>query len=200
MIDPETFPGDSIGSAASSLLDLVRAHDADAWRRFARLYGPLVYSWARQARLQPADAANAVQDVFLAVSQHIEAFRTDRPGDSFRGWLWSIARNKIRDHFRRLRQNPSSGMAPNDLIELPEQPPDASRQARESAIWRRGVDLVRAEFETRSWQAFWRTTVDGVETARVAEELEMTPQAVRQSRYRVLRRLRVALAGLVEPQ
>jgi DNA-directed RNA polymerase specialized sigma24 family protein len=49
-----------------------------------------------------ADAADVSQDVFAAVARHIADFRRERPGDSFRGWLWTITRNKVRYHWRRL--------------------------------------------------------------------------------------------------
>ena len=30
----------------------------------------------------------------------MDLIRRDRSGDSFRGWLWTITQNKIRDQFR----------------------------------------------------------------------------------------------------
>lgn len=56
--------------------------------------------------------------------------------------------------------------------------------------------IHRSEFEPRSWQAFWRSAVDGIPTAVVAEELGVTAAAVRQSRSRILRRLRQQLGDL----
>ena len=93
--------GNAPGSTSTSLLDRVKAGEAEAWERLADLYGPLVYGWCRQSGLQAEDAADVGQEVFGAVLARVERFRRDRPGDSFRGWLWTITRNKIRDHFRR---------------------------------------------------------------------------------------------------
>ncbi len=42
----------------------------------------------------------------------------------------------------------------------------------------RAVELVRAEFEDFTWQAFWRVAVDGQRPGDVAEELSMTVHAV----------------------
>lgn len=50
--------------------------------------------------------------------------------------------------------------------------------------------LTRNEFEERTWQAFWLTTVEEKSPSLVAQTLEMTPAAVRQAKSRVLRRLR----------
>src|SRR2546425_622239 len=88
-------------STSSSLLERVKARDADGWRRLVRLYSPMVFDWCRQRGLQSEDAADVLQEVFQAVFQHVADFRRDRPGDSFRGWLWTITQNKLHDHFRR---------------------------------------------------------------------------------------------------
>lgn len=101
--NPNTF-----GSTSLSLLERARANDSDAWRRLSRIYGPQVYRWARQAGLQENDASDLVQEVFGVVATRISDFRRDRVGDSFRGWLYSIARNKIRDHFRALARRPDA--------------------------------------------------------------------------------------------
>ncbi len=63
-------------------------------------------------------------------------------------------------------------------------------------LTRRAMVQVEAEFEPRTWQAFWRTVVDGINTAQVAEELEMTLATVRQHKSRVLRRLRQQLGDV----
>ncbi len=64
---------------------------------------------------------------------------------------------------------------------------------------RRALDQVRAEFEDRSWQAFWRVAVDGRRAADVAAELKISVNAVYVARSRILRRLRDILGpDLVE--
>ena len=42
-------------STSSSLLERVRAKQAEGWRRLVHLYGPLVYQWCRQCGLQAED-------------------------------------------------------------------------------------------------------------------------------------------------
>src|SRR5262245_59702180 len=95
-------------SLASSLLVRLRGQDADAWRRLTTLYGPVVYDWCRAAGLQAEDAADVGQEVFQAVARGLADFRRQRPGDSFRGWLWTIAHNKMRDFWRRQAARPQA--------------------------------------------------------------------------------------------
>jgi RNA polymerase sigma-70 factor (ECF subfamily) len=54
----------------------------------------------------------------------------------------------------------------------------------------RALELIRGEFHERTWQAFWRTVVEGKAANDVAAELDMQPGAVRVSKSRVLCRLR----------
>jgi RNA polymerase sigma-70 factor (ECF subfamily) len=105
---PPSEHGSSIGSTSSSLLQRVQGQDADAWRRLVRLYGPLIDYWVRRGGLQPADAEDVFQDVFRAVAAHIGTFTRDRATGSFRGWLRTITRSKLADHFRRRGQQPEA--------------------------------------------------------------------------------------------
>src|SRR5262245_4007027 len=96
-VDTGVQDGSPMGSTASTLLRKVRGQTPGAWERLFDLYSPLVYHWARQAGLQEADAADVVQEVFRSVVLHLPGFRRERPGDSFRGWLWTITQNKLHD-------------------------------------------------------------------------------------------------------
>src|SRR5579872_2380249 len=98
--------GAPVGSTSSSLLARARSQAPGAWERLADLYCPLVYGWARRAGLRAEDAADVVQDVFRAVLAHLSSFRRERSGDTFRGWLWTITRNKVRDLQRRQSGQP----------------------------------------------------------------------------------------------
>ena len=83
------------------------------------------------------------------------------------------------------------------IEQIPEVPFEEStgRINPTSVLMQRAIALVRPELQEATWQAFWRTVVEGEPTADVARELGMTPQAVRQARYRVLKRLRDELEG-----
>jgi RNA polymerase sigma-70 factor, ECF subfamily len=193
-------PGTPAEPTSLTLLERVRNQDADGWRRLVQLYGPLVYQWCRRQRLRDEDAADVSQEVFRTVAQRIDTFRRDGPGASFRGWLWTITRNKIGDHFRREEGRPAAAGGTDAhlrLQEVPEQlPDDEQSQADTHSLTHRALALIRTEFEERTWQAFWRTVVDNEAPRDVAAELGVTPDAVRMAKSRVLRRLREELPDL----
>ena len=189
-------------SISSTLLERVKAEHPEAWTRLVTLYGPVVYRWCRQAGVTRDDAPDLVQEVFTAVARHVAALRRDRPGDSFGAWLRTITRNAVRGYFRS-RRGQAVAQGGTDARQQLEQVPEssASQEAdnpREVAdlVVPKGVDLVRAEFEPRTWEAFRRVAIEGQPSVRVAAELGMSLEAVYQAKSRVLRRLRREFDGL----
>ena len=192
----------TIGSTSSSLLAKVKARDQEAWTRLVRIYGPLVGFWLQQGHLQPSDARDVFQEVFKAVAEGIGGFRKDRPCDRFRGWLRIIVRNKLADHFRRQGTQPeavggSEAYRHLQEVEAPGSPmEDTEERGAIQQLRLRAVEVLRGEFEERTWQAFWRVAVDGQTATDVAEDLGVTASAVRLAKSRVLRRLREEMEGL----
>jgi RNA polymerase sigma-70 factor (ECF subfamily) len=194
-------PGNGSGSVSPSLLLRVRAQDREAWERLVSLYGPLVYRWCCQAGLQAADAADAGQEVFRAVARRITGFRRDFPGATFRGWLRTITRNKVLDHWRRQRQGVrgrGGSEAQQQLLQLPADDSGADQATEATLVYHQALTLLRTEFEERTWQAFWRVAVNDRNPADVAAELGMTLNAVYLAKSRILRRLREEFADLEE--
>ncbi len=185
-----------------SLLQRIRAHDQDAWSRLVQLYEPLVKCWCREWGVRGSDADDVSQEVFQAVAVSLAGFHRDRAGDTFRGWLRGITRNKLLDHFRR-RQSQPQGQGGSDAqlrllhvaeaeLPLPEEPAEEV-----SGLYHRALELVRAEFEERTWEAFWRAAIDGQPPAEIAADLGVTPAAVRKAKSRVLRRLKEEVGDLI---
>lgn len=180
-----------------TLVARVQANEDLAWRRLVDLYGPLIYSWARRGGLSTEDAADLMQDVFAVVAKAIRRFDPKGRG-RFRGWLWTITRNKIRDHYRRVEQAAARGgdTALRQLSELPEEWSDDSSHATRNevrSLYHRALELIRSDFQTQTWQAFWLSVVEERPTDQIAQQLGLSTNGVRQAKSRVLRRLRAEL-------
>ncbi len=184
-----------------SLLDRVRDRDQEAWQRLIYMYAPLVRFWCRRWGVDPSDVDDLQQEIFLAVSVGLVSFRKVEPGDTFRGWLKVIAYRKFLDHCRaRKRQPPAASTeevprdlcAPGNVGAQEDDPPDEVRR-----VHHRALELVRGEFEERTWLAFWKCAVEGGTPDEISQEMRMTPAAVRKAKSRVLRRLKEELGDFL---
>src|ERR1700739_4499560 len=90
---------DSATTRPSLLVRIRDAADHQAWSQFVEIYGPLVYGFARRLGLQDADAADITQEVLRAVAGAARKLVYDPRRGSFRGWLRTVVRNKVRNFF-----------------------------------------------------------------------------------------------------
>jgi RNA polymerase sigma-70 factor (ECF subfamily) len=192
----------TIQTTPLSLLERVRARDASAWRRLVDLYQPLVRAWCQRSGLQNADIEDVTQEVFAAAAANLDRFHHDRPDDTFRGWLRIITRNQINLHYRRLQDRPlaaGGSDAWRDLQQVadPLEQDAESDSAEISELYRRALELVRGDFEERTWHAFWLTAIEDRSPTALAQELGMTPATIRQAKSRVLRRLKQEMGELL---
>jgi RNA polymerase sigma-70 factor (ECF subfamily) len=184
---------------SASLLDQLRGPDrAAAWARFVQLYTPLLFRWADRLGVPPADQADLVQDVFLALLRALPSFPYDR-GRSFRARLNTVFVNKWKD--ARRKKSPALLAADGSGFPAPavEDPTRAVEEAEYRAVLvARAARLVQADFTPATWQAFWATAAEGKGAAEVAAALGLSTNAVYLARSRVLARLRQELEGLLE--
>ncbi|MEO1527549.1 MAG: sigma-70 family RNA polymerase sigma factor [Planctomycetota bacterium] len=192
------------GMTRESLLSRARRQDSLAWAELVDLYGPLIAHWCGRCGLDSHATSDVIQEVFSAVSRSLATFQPQRREGSFRAWLWTITSNKIRDRARQTARNAageggSTAMhrihAVADPISVPDSEP--SEEGAINELLARGMGQIREEFAERSWEIFQRAVVDGVTTAKVAEEFGVSAAAVRQTRSRILRRLREHLGDLM---
>jgi RNA polymerase sigma-70 factor (ECF subfamily) len=201
--DRNVSPYGGDGEPSSSLLVLARQGDTRAWDRLVRLTSPLVHRWCRRAGVPQADIPDVGQEVYKAVFGRLGAFRRDRPGDSFGGWLRTITRNKARDYWRRRRiclaAADGQGPPPWETLPAGDEDEDAAELAEERRLlFQRAVGLIQGEFEAKTWQAFWRVEIDGQAPAEAADGLGVSLNAVYLARSRVRKRLREEFADLLD--
>jgi RNA polymerase sigma factor (sigma-70 family) len=180
---------------ASLLVQIRDGANHAAWREFVNLYGPVVYGFARTRGLQDADAADLMQDVLRSVSAAIGRLDYDRTQGTFRGWLFTITRNKILNFLaaRRIRAQAAGDSGTRRLLDS--QPDDRdSADTWEMEYQRRLASLamkrIRDEFQEKSWQAFWQTAVEGKAASDVSKQIGLSPGAIYVAKSRVLARLK----------
>ncbi len=182
-----------------SLIGRLRDHDDEqAWNDFVQLYQPLIFRIARRRGLQYADAAEVTQEVLGRVAGAVDRWQPDPARGSFRGWLYRITRNLTIDYLRRDDRRPvnldsQQGMS----LEAIADPDDGSNREFENeyrrSLFALAAARVKGEFQPRTWQAFWRSSVEGTSVQDVATGLGMSAGAVYIARSRVMKRISVEI-------
>ena len=209
MDESNLLPPNAIDATSSRLLSDARLDNPDAWKTLTFVYGPVVRFWISRAGISSkADIADISQEVFVAVSVNLKKFHRQEGHAKFRAWLKTIALSKVSDHFRRHGKQPQAAggtMAAFELEQIASFDPssvdlDATGPAgdvdesEQSLLTQQVLELIRAEFRDSTWQAFWRTAVDGRNATEIAEELGVSPAAIRKAKSRILSRLREAMS------
>jgi RNA polymerase sigma-70 factor (ECF subfamily) len=189
---------------ASLLLRLRDPRDGTAWGEFVRLYAPLVYGYLRKQGLQDADVADLCQQVLGAVSGAVGRLDYDPSRGAFRNWLFTVVRRKLADWraAERHRVRGSGDAAVHEVLERVLAPPRL--EADWEAEWRRQMFAracaeVRRDVTDSTWQAFWRTAVEGQPGKQVAADLGLSVAAVYHARSRILARLKDLVKSSQDP-
>jgi RNA polymerase sigma factor (sigma-70 family) len=107
-----------------------RAGDENAWQELVRRYTPVVWKTARSLRLDGADAADAVQNTWVACAEHLPTLR--RP-ERLAAWLTTTARREsLRILLRGRREVPVA-----EVDDVPGTGPESQvlRADRDRLIW-----------------------------------------------------------------
>jgi RNA polymerase sigma-70 factor (ECF subfamily) len=196
--------GQSPATRASLLLRLRDPHDKEAWGQFVQLYAPVVYGFARQRGLQDADAADLMQEVFRSVAGAAGRLDYDPKRGSFRGWLYTVTRNKIYTFLdgQRRQVRGSGDPAAQTLLEEQPGPEDGTGaqwdQEYERSAFAWAAERVRRKFHEATWQAFWMTAVEGKAPRDAGRQLGLSTGAVYVAKSRVIARLREEIRELEE--
>jgi RNA polymerase sigma-70 factor (ECF subfamily) len=168
----------------AALLDAARSGDHAA---IARLYRELNPGLVRFLVARAGDAgADLAQDTWLSAFTNIAAF--DGDAHQFRAWLFTIARRRLADHWRRIGRQPVTADAPSHItnVETPDTSADGitTREAVAELIRHLSVDQA---------DVVLLRVVAGLSVEEVAHIVERSPGAVRVIQHRALRRLAAEL-------
>ena len=194
---PET-PADPYKTRASVLLRLRADGTLDrqvGWNDFARIYGPVIAGFARNAGVPPQEVDDVLQDVMLGFFRQSQHFEYDPSRGRFRGYLKTVTLNAIRDRHRRKR--PKVGLPEN--FEPAED--DDALQATWEHEWtrqllQRAMERVRATVQPRTLEAFERYGVRGEPAESVSKALGMSEASIRHAKMRIMHQLREEIQRL----
>ncbi|MEM7474159.1 MAG: sigma-70 family RNA polymerase sigma factor [Planctomycetota bacterium] len=189
------MPKPQLQTRASLILRLQNSEDVDAWDQFAEIYSPVVYRVAINRGLQPVDAENLVQEVFIAVANSVTKWLDREDRGPFRAWLLRIARNKSIDILTRTAKfsdGIGGGRVSQAMADVACEPELSSEldleYEREVFSW--ACTQVSNAVASHTWQAFQLTHVEGQSVQEAARLLKTRPGNIYFARSRVMARIK----------
>jgi RNA polymerase sigma-70 factor (ECF subfamily) len=168
MADPK-IAAENEAALARAARDGDRAAFGALYERYARVVHGIMLAHA-----SPQVADDLVQDVFERALRQIRRLRDEK---AFAGWLIAIARNRVRDHWRR---EPLSDPYPERAAEA-----TAPAQSEAAAVLAQIRDLPEAYRETLLLRL-----VEGMTGPEIAAKVGITPESVRVNLHRGMKMLR----------
>lgn len=179
----------------SLLHRLQNGQDDAAWSEFHEIYRPVLYRMVAAIGLPQSDHHDVVQEVWLAIYRGIEKYESRTHAFAFRGWLSTIARNTAINYLTRRRDKSRAG----NISEAAQLEDARFSVAEMQAQWDReyqrqilewAAKRVKSRIAPNTFDAFWRTVVNGESVETVAAELGMTTGAVYVARGRIMASLK----------
>lgn len=150
-------------------------------------YSAPVYRLCLRATGDPDLSDDLTAKVFLTVLERLHTYKP-KPKSSFRSWLFVVARNTVKDHWRR---NNRIHRLFDDRTEIA----DGDVGPEEIAIHRTQLEALRAALQTLNERQ--RTIVEfrlsGLSTAEIAQAMGITVAALKSAQTRAYANVRKEL-------
>jgi len=193
---------DSGSTTSVSLLIRIRdPADEQAWREFEARYCELVLRYCLRRGLQRVDSEDVRQQVWINLAKGLRNFEYDPKRGRFRGYLGRVVGNAISRHFSRRASN-DLALDSAVLASTPADNGDADGAWEQEWVnhhYRLAIQRIENLYEPRSVAVFKRLLAGGA-TDEVAGEFDMTPNAVRQVKHRIQKRMQELIAYQVREE
>ena len=170
--------------------------DHKAWDEFTHYYREFIKMVLFQMHCQTVDHEDLVQEILLKIWKTLPKLNYDRDRAKFRTWLSHLIRNRVIDHFRKVKRlndkqqavtkevlgdKERSVVSEPELVEI-------IQKEWEVHIVKLALVNISSLFTERAIEAF-QLGMDGVKTSEIAERLGIKENSVIKLRNRVKHRL-----------
>ena len=190
MSPTESAPPAPDGQSDAALVRAAAGGEDKAFDRLMSRHAPRIVRFLTQQTGDAAAAEDIAQDSFVALYRNLDRFDPDKP---FETWLFTIARNKMRDHFRRRTVLRWLGEETDfDRFEGGEADPETIAGDR-GELRRLSDDLARLPEGLRT--PLLLASVEGMPLAEIGTVMGLTEKAVEVRIYRARKVLRSRRPG-----
>ena len=178
----------------SSLINRLKATiNGESWEVFFNTYWELIYSVARRAGLSEADSQDIVQETIIKVHKSLDRFQYNRERGSFKGWLRTITRSRLNEHFKKQQRQPPTQQPREDeddpLTNLADpQGPEIERIWSEEwsrSLIQRALAFLKQQVSLKQYQIFKCHCIDEWTVKEVCDALNVNAAQVYMAKKRV---------------
>ena len=180
-----TIPGNSAQLAA--LVNQARAGNRSALTQLADQFHQEIFRMVFYRIRSRVDAEDITQDVFMKAFQKISSVKE---AAKFRGWLFSIALNRVRDfqrkkRFRSLFKKEDENIESHPIEQPDGDQPEALEQVLRKDFWRQ-VGLILEKLPRMEREVFLLRFFDHLSIREIAGILKKNESTVKTHLYRAL--------------
>ena len=178
----------------SSLINRLKATiNGESWEVFFNTYWELIYSVARRKGLSEADSQDIVQETILKVHKSLDRFQYNRERGSFKGWLCTITRTRLIEHYKKKQRQPPTQQPREDeddpLVNLADpQGPELDRIWSEEwsrSLIQRSLTFLKQQVSLKQYQIFKCHCIDEWSVKEVCDALNVNAAQVYMAKQRV---------------
>lgn len=137
---------------------------------------------------EPRVADDLASEVWLAMAQGLGTFEGDLTG--FRSWVFTIARRRLADHRRTAIRRGTDPVDPHEFFHGREaEGADTATVVMDQLSAQGAIDLISSSLPPEQAEVLLLRVIGELDVAHVAEVLNRTPNWVRVTQHRALRRL-----------
>lgn len=177
-----------------AIIEEILAGNSNAYRLIIEKYSARVLAFCRMRMRSEEDARDAAQEVFIRAYASLASFRSN---ENFASWLFAIAANNVRTHFRLFssRKHKEDALAKEIATAPIPDPAEEAEQNLHAEMLRRAVLSLPLDLR-RPVELYYFAGLSIEETASV---LKLGQEAVKSRLFRARKALRKAFENRKAP-
>jgi len=158
------------------LIEMAKQGDQAAYSAIYYKYYRLLGSFFIRFKLRQDDVQDLIQVTFMKIFKHIHAVNNY---SSFKSWMYSIASNTLKDHYRANGRRPLPAAAPFDeYIDVVDERLSFEENVHQEMILRMVIEETRPYLSSTQY-ACLLLHVNSMPSAEIAMRLELKVETVR---------------------
>ena len=163
------------------LMMTVQRGQLDALNGLVSRYQQRVYNYFLKSTLDGDDSADLTQTTFIRVLKYRKSYKQ---GSSFETWLFQIARNQVKDHFKKMKVH-KDRFTVAEVLPDREDDQDELQHEREQLLMRAMHQLPEEKRELLVLSKF-----QGMKYEQIAELKDVSVSAIKVQVHRTIKQLK----------